>query len=278
VNGVKYKFGENEAALSLDHFADVWKKLATVFKKYKNIFGYDIMNEPYGLTPGIWAQAAQKAIDAIREVDTTTPIVIEGESYASARTWMTNGAKLATQLTDPSNNLIWQAHCYFDKNSSGLYELGSYDDEVYRATPALQRLKPFVDWLNENNFKGIVGEFGVPRNDARWLKMLDEVCTYLKENKVNATYWVAGTGYANDQVSVQPLKDYTQERAQMRVLSKYFNVESEELPTSISNVTRQPKVAGTDAIYTLQGVKVPSQQKLAPGIYIQGGKKILVTK
>lgn len=279
VNGVTYKFGQDESKLSIAHFADAWKKLATVFKDYDNIFGYDIMNEPYSLSPGVWAQAAQAAVNAIREVDTETAIVIEGENYASARTWLTHGAKLANNIADPSNNIIWQAHCYFDKDGSGHYEAeGGYDGEVTDAATTIARINPFVNWVKQNGYRGILGEFGVPRTDARWLSMLDQICATLKENGIYGTYWVAGNGYANDVNSVQPVKDFTQERAQMRVLSKYFNVESEDLPTSISNVTRQPQVAGTDAIYTLQGVKVPSQQKLAPGIYIQGGKKILVTK
>jgi len=228
VDGVKYKFGESDK-LTKEHFADVWVKLATEFKDFTNIWGYDIMNEPYGLTPGVWKTHAQEAINAIRTVDTETPIVIEGESYASASTWPTTGGGLIS-LIDPSNNLVFQAHCYFDRDKSGLYVLGDYDKEVSSPTQHIDRLKPYVEWLNEKNVKGILGEFGVPRSDVRWLTMLDEVLAYLKENKVSGTYWVAGNGYANDHVSVQPVwnkKDdpalqFTQERAQMRILEKYI--------------------------------------------------------
>ena len=34
------------AQCTVDNFCDVWKKLAKEFKDYKNIWGYDIMNEP----------------------------------------------------------------------------------------------------------------------------------------------------------------------------------------------------------------------------------------
>lgn len=223
VDGTTYKFGESDK-LTKEHFADVWKKLAAVFKDYSNIWGYDVMNEPYGLSPGVWTEAAQAVVDAIREVDTETPIVLEGESYAAASSWPTTGGNKLIGIVDPSNKLIYQAHCYFDADKSGLYKQGSYDLEVRSATQHIDRLKPYVEWLKKNGKKGILGEFGVPRNDSRWLVMLDEVCRYLKENGVNGTYWVGGNGYANDHVSVQPLNDFTTERAQMRVLEKYFPV------------------------------------------------------
>jgi aryl-phospho-beta-D-glucosidase BglC (GH1 family) len=221
IDETTYKFGESDA-LTKEHFGDVWKKLALELKSFTNIWGYDIMNEPYGLSPGVWQETAQIAINAIRSVDTETPIVVEGESYAAASTWPTTGGKLIN-LVDPSNKIIFQAHTYFDADKTGLYVQENYDKEVTSPTMHIDRLSPFVNWLNENNVKGILGEFGVPRNDARWLTMLDEVLAYLKKNGVSATYWVGGNGYANDKVSVQPLEDFTVERAQMRILEKYFS-------------------------------------------------------
>ena len=67
------------AQCTVENFCDVWKKLAAEFKDYKCIWGYDIMNEPYGMlrtTP--WETIAQACINAIREVDTETMLVISG--------------------------------------------------------------------------------------------------------------------------------------------------------------------------------------------------------
>ena len=219
-DGTQHLFGESDV-LTKEAFADVWRKLATEFKDFTNIWGYDIMNEPYGMDYADWKEYAQAAIDAIREVDTETPIVIEGCQYASASNWPTLSDDLK-DLTDPSDKLVFSAHCYFDNQSSGLYD-GTYDEEVTNAQVHINRLSKWVDWLKENNKQGILGEFGVPRDDARWLMMLDEVCAYLKENGVSGTYWVGGNGYANDEVSIQPVEDYTVERAQIRVLRNYFS-------------------------------------------------------
>ena len=54
------------ARCTVDNFCDVWKKLAKEFKDYKNIWGYDIMNEPtkcWQSTP--WVNIAQACINAI---------------------------------------------------------------------------------------------------------------------------------------------------------------------------------------------------------------------
>ena len=76
------------AQCTVENFCDVWKKLAAEFKDYKCIWGYDIMNEPYGMlrtTP--WETIAQACINAIREVDTETMLVISGNEYSSASRW-----------------------------------------------------------------------------------------------------------------------------------------------------------------------------------------------
>lgn len=232
IKDAKHTFGTSDV-LTKEAYADVWRKLAAEFNDFTNIYGYDIMNEPYGLEKGVWKEYAQAAIDAIREVDMKNAIVIEGESYASASKWPSLSDDLKT-LNDPADNLIFQAHCYFDATSEGLYKKGTFDLEVAKATQHIDRLRPFVEWLKENGLKGIVGEFGVPRDDARWLMMLDEACEYLTENGVWGTYWVGGEGYANDHVSVQPLGDFTEERAQMRILRPYFAGAKEE--TGLDNV------------------------------------------
>ena len=135
------------ARCTVDNFCDVWKKLAKEFKDYKNIWGYDIMNEPYEMlasTP--WVNIAQACINAIRTIDTKTTIIVSGDEFSSARRWKECSDNLKT-LTDPSNNLIFQAHIYFDSDSSGNYNKG-YDEDGATVQTGVARLKPFVDWLS----------------------------------------------------------------------------------------------------------------------------------
>ena len=154
--------------VTVDHFCDVWKKLAREFRDYTCIWGYDIMNEPYDMLPAVpWKTIAQECINAIRTVDTKTRIIVCGNEYASASRWAQVSDDLKT-LTDPDQPLIFQAHTYFDKNSSGTY--GSWQGDTFietgyekdGATPqtGVNRLKPFVEWLKANKLQGF-GKFTV---------------------------------------------------------------------------------------------------------------------
>ena len=208
------------ARCTVDNFCDVWKKLAKEFKDYKNIWGYDIMNEPYEMlasTP--WVNIAQACINAIRTIDTKTTIIVSGDEFSSARRWKECSDNLKT-LTDPSNNLIFQAHIYFDSDSSGNYNKG-YDEDGATVQTGVARLKPFVDWLKENNKRGFVGEYGIPDTDGRWMDILDAALKYLQENGINGTYWSAGPRWGDYPLSVQPTNNYTQDRPQLSTLLKY---------------------------------------------------------
>ena len=114
------------AQCKVDDFCDVWKRLAMEFKDYPNIWGYDIMNEPHDMLESVpWFDIAQAGINAIREVDEKTTIIVSGDSYSSSSRWVQYSDDLKN-LVDPSDNLIYQAHTYFDKDASGNYVLG-YD-------------------------------------------------------------------------------------------------------------------------------------------------------
>ena len=69
-----------------------------------------------------------------------------------------------TLLHDPAGNLVYEAHQYFDRDSSGTYKQ-SYDESGAFPTIGVDRLKPFAEWLKEHNARGFIGEFGVPDDD-----------------------------------------------------------------------------------------------------------------
>lgn len=73
----------------------------------------------------------------------------------------------------------------------GIYCEG-YDAEGAYPTIGVDRVRPFVDWLKKHNKRGLLGEYGVPGDDPRWLECLDLFLNYLAENGVEGTYWAAG--------------------------------------------------------------------------------------
>ena len=215
--------------LTADHLADAWGKLAAAFKD-DGLWGYDIMNEPHDMSANApWFGIAQAVIDRIRTVDTRTPIVISGDSWSSGERWLQFSDTLRL-LKDPANKLIFQCHQYFDHNSAGSYgkrnEEGVFLPSTYEfegATPqtGVERIRPFVEWLRKHDLKGLVGEYGIPDDDPRWNVVLDNMLKYMQENNVSGTYWSAGPRWGKYRLAVQPYENYTVDRPQMEVLSKY---------------------------------------------------------
>lgn len=255
-----------EASCTLDYFCDVWRMLAREFKDYKCIWGYEIMNEPYAMLSSMpWFNIAQAAICAIREEDMSTPIVVDGDQFATARNWVYYSDNLRN-LNDPAYNLIFSAHCYFDKDSSGEYK-DSYDNSGANAQTGVTRVKPFVDWCNKYGKRGFLGEYGIPDDDMRWNTVLDNTLSFLKENGMGGTYWSAGHRWGDYKLAVHPTNNYTEDRPQMSVIVKY---------QSIGTCIQKPEIpvhhVYSDAWYTLQGIMVENPGR---GIFIHNGRKIV---
>ncbi|QQS52202.1 MAG: glycoside hydrolase family 5 protein [Bacteroidota bacterium] len=219
INGTSFLIGSS--SLPVAAYTDVWKKLATVFSSYQNIWAYGIMNEPYEmLKEHPWSAIAQKTIDAIRTVDKTTVILIPGDNFSSARWWKEHSNNLK-YLKDPSNKIVFEAHIYFDKDYSGKYH-GSYTEEGAYATIGIDRVKPFVEWLEANNLKGFIGEYGVPHDDVRWLVVLENFLQYLQQHCIPATYWAGGPWWGDYNLSLEPVNGV--EKHPMMVVEKYLFV------------------------------------------------------
>lgn len=221
IDGKHHIIGSPE--VSIADVADAWRRLADEFKDYDNIWAYGIMNEPHDMredTP--WFDIAQEIINSIREVDTKNAIAVGGDSWSSADRWLEQSDNLKN-LSDPANNLIFEGHVYFDHDASGAYR-GSYDEEGATPTIGIERVAPFVTWLKKHNFRGFVGEYGVPHQDPRWLEVLDNMLDYMQSNGVNGTYWAAGPRWGTYKLAVQPRNG--EDRPQMKVLEKYLYAES----------------------------------------------------
>ena len=217
VAGTSYLIGAT--AVPYAAFRDVWHRLADRYRADPGLYAYGLMNEP-NATGGTWPLAAQAAIDGIRETDTTNIILVAGDSWSSALLWPTVNTNL--NVTDPCGKIIYEAHCYFDHDSSGTYTR-SYDGEGAYPTIGVDRVKPFVDWLKAHGARGFIGEYGIPTNDVRWLTVLDNFQAYLNTNGVSGTYWAGGPWWGSYILSCEPDGGYTLDKPQMSVLQNYTN-------------------------------------------------------
>ncbi|MFT3784223.1 MAG: cellulase family glycosylhydrolase [Nibricoccus sp.] len=239
VAGVRtaYKIGVSQ--LPASEFGRVWRLIADHYKNRPSIWGYDIMNEPVGVTTADWVSFCQVAVNAIREVDTKTAIILEGApGYNKASAWLTTGAPLLA-ITDPSNNLIFSAHCYTDRDQSGTWSHGvtltgelvgqsGYPtiDDAYNV--GVNRVKPFVDWCVANNVRGLVGEYASPykTDEANWNIVTDRMLAYMKNSGnglVSGTQWASGGISITSETRMQPRLDNSMPTLQATVLPNYVS-------------------------------------------------------
>lgn len=205
--------------------ADFWVRMSTVFKDEPTVVAYDLMNEPHDMGEASWGPIAQTVVSAIRANGDSKLIMIPGDGWSSAADWsFYNGAKAF--VTDPVNNYYYEAHEYFDHDSSGTYA-ETYDVELANnpqlADVGVARLLPFVTWCTSNNVPCYLGEYGIPNNDTRWLTVLDNFLHTLDAAGMPGTYWAAGELWASANctcslLSVQPANDFTTDAEQLPTL------------------------------------------------------------
>jgi endoglucanase len=199
-----------------EQFGKSWKLIATALHKQPNIYGYDLMNEPRKIFGKDWLKAAQAAIDSIRTIDTLAYVIVDGENSSHTYDWKYDNDYLK-KLTDKFDNIIYDAHCYFDYNHSGQYKYEQ--DRIINPNAGINVAKPFVEWLMKNKKKGMIGEFGVPPTPA-WLNVMDKFLDYLLTNGVAANYWAAGPWWSDYPLSIEPVNG--KDKPQMAILEKYL--------------------------------------------------------
>lgn len=181
-------------SVPIKSFANAWKRIALKIGDHPALSGYGLMNEPN--TKGLWPEAALAAAKEIRKVDRTNWIYVAGDRFSSAWHWPQSNTQLITDpwMRDPENKLIFEAHMYLDRDTSGMYVDKT---ETFAPDLGIIRAKPFVDWLRTNNLRGFIGEMGVPNYAPDAIVAMDNLLGYLRENCVPLTYWAGGPWWGN---------------------------------------------------------------------------------
>jgi endoglucanase len=71
-------------AVGYSSFADVWRRIALLFKHRERVI-FGLMNEPHDLPTENWVDAANEAIRAIRGVEARNLILVSGNHWGSAQ-------------------------------------------------------------------------------------------------------------------------------------------------------------------------------------------------
>jgi hypothetical protein len=222
-DGVAY--GES-GSFTQAEFADLWTRLSTVFRDDPAVVGYGLMNEPHDLpaVSGVsgkerWQQAQQAALTAIRATGDVTCVLVSGYSWSSMAGW---DVGQPPYITDPANNFRWEAHDYWDLDSSGTYATSyatvnaaaanvGYPDLKGDAlrTRVYSVLEQWLNWLDTYDQKGYIGEFGwpsaenanSPEDAAAWDSLADmylDRVNQTPDDQLWTTAWAAGAAWVPD--------------------------------------------------------------------------------
>ena len=205
-------------------FADFWTRLANRYKANNHVI-FGLMNEPHDMATELWRDDANAAISAIRATGAANLILVPGNGYTGAHSWLQNwygtpNGTVMLSITDPLNNFAFDAHQYLDGNSSGTSE------NCVSATIGSQRLVDFTNWLRTNNRRGFLGEFGGGRNSTCYAA-LGNMLDYIDANDdvwLGWTYWAAGPWWGEYIFTLEPTNCPTNctDRPQMAVLAPHF--------------------------------------------------------
>jgi len=207
--------GSNEVPVSA--FADAWRRIAQKVANHPAVYGYGLMNEPH-TTNGKWPTAALAAAKSIRTLDADNWVVIAGDRWSSAFHWPSYNTQLVKDswMRDPNNNLMFEAHLYFDKDYSGYYT-NRY--EKYDPMIGVVRAKPFVEWLNRYRLRGFIGEHGAPDFSPSAVVAMDNLLQYLGQHCIPSTYWAAGPWWGDYALSLDVKSG--KPRPQLPILQKH---------------------------------------------------------
>jgi len=164
----------------------------------------------------LWTNAAQAAITAIRATGATERIAAGGYAYSGAAAWQTNNTNFL--LTDSGNNLIYEAHQYFDRDGSGTYvnPAGSTTPSTYAielngvvdpVNSGARSLKYFTDWCAAHGVQGYIGEMGWPydaADAASWNALANAAYAQLDSVGFPVTYWANGPSWGTYRLSAEP--------------------------------------------------------------------------
>jgi aryl-phospho-beta-D-glucosidase BglC (GH1 family) len=120
------------------YLVDLWSKLSAEFRSTPDVY-YGLMCEPVdrqtesesrrSAMTEAWEAASQQVVDKIRGSGDTKLIIVSGYLWSGVVNW--GGQHPKGWITDRHNNVLYEAHHYWDSDSSGHYCL-SYDDELRR--------------------------------------------------------------------------------------------------------------------------------------------------
>lgn len=175
------------------------KNLANEFKDTPNYI-FDTNNEYHDLDQQLVFDLNQACINGIRSAGAKQLILVEGNAWTGAWSWVSSGnAASLIALTDSENNIAYEMHQYLDSDSSGT------SPQCVSSTILKERLAEATAWLEENNVRGFLGEVGAGSNDQCIQAVYDGICEAASSGAwIGVTWWAAGPWWGDYFQSIEP--------------------------------------------------------------------------
>lgn len=219
-NYARYRDNVIGAGVSNAAFADFWHRLADHYKGSSRVI-FGVMNEPNTMPTEQWIAAANAAIASIRATGATNLVLVPGNAWTGAHSWLQNwyGTANATAIldvVDPANNWAIEVHQYLDADASGR------DGSCVDSTVGSQRMTAFTDWARANGRKAFLGEFA-GGTSATCAAAIGDMVAHLHANSdvyIGWTWWAAGPWWGDYIFTLEP--QGTTDRPQMQALAPYL--------------------------------------------------------
>ncbi|MBS9477709.1 Calx-beta domain-containing protein [Ancylobacter radicis] len=178
-NGLWYDSAYTEAA-----WIDDWQMLAERYADNTAVIGADLHNEPYNGTWGgggarDWAAAAERAGNAIGEVNPNWLIFVEGiAAYEGDNYWWggnLQGVRDRPIELDVPNKLVYSAHDY----GNSVYEQPWFNDPNF-AEQLPEKFDEMWGYIYRENIAPVlIGEFGTKLTDPKDAPWLEALTSYM---------------------------------------------------------------------------------------------------
>lgn len=208
-------------AVSFADFADFWHRLALEFKDDPYVW-YGLVNEPHSMPTQQWFDAANAAIAAIRSAGANQLILVPGNSWSGAHSWVKenyggSNARQILSVKDPLDYWAVEVHQYLDADSSGRHR------SVVSPTIGSERLRGFVGWCRQHKKRAVLGEFAVPVAPNGEEALNDMLTSMERDSDVwlGWTWWAAGSRWGEYLFTLEP--KHGQDRPQMAWLEPHLS-------------------------------------------------------
>lgn len=173
-----------------DAMIEFWETIAGRYAERGDvIYGYDLLNEPHDVDPDVWLALAQRAIDAIREVDTRHAVIVESVDYA-------HPSAFSSLRPVDDDNAIYSFHFYepHQFTHQGIREpyVGlQYPSKQWTRDYLEKILRPVQEFQMKYGARILAGEFSVvawaPPSSRK--AYLQDVMDIFEAAGYDYTYW-----------------------------------------------------------------------------------------